>query len=49
MVIGINIQKSDEQDIYNIQKIVLDKVKKNQYVLNGRTDFLVMTIELLRF
>ena len=29
--------------------IMLSKKFKNQHVLNGRTDFLVMIIELLRF
>ncbi len=34
--------------IFNIQKFVVKKVK-NQHVLNGRTEFMVMIIELLRF
>ena len=45
VVIGIDISKSNEEDNYNIQKFSAKKVN----VLNGRTDFLVTMIELLRF
>ena len=48
VVIGISIPKSDESDIFNIQKFVVKKLK-NQHVLNERTDFRVTIIELLSF
>ena len=41
-------QKSDEKNDYIIEKDVVKKIK-SQYILNGRTDFLVIIIGFLRF
>ena len=42
-------QKSDKYYNYVIQKIVVEKVFKNQHVFNGWTEFLVTIIQLLCF
>ena len=48
VVTEISYKKSEELDNFNIQKFVVKKVK-NRHVSNGRTDILVLIIELLRF
>ncbi len=45
---GIIVKKTYAWDVYIKHKIVLKKVR-NQHVSNGRTDFLVTIIVLLRF
>ena len=42
-VLGIIFHKSDELDNYNIQKVVVTKVK-TQHILNGRTDILALEL-----